>query len=477
MRIKINQQKISINNRFDLVEWLKRLPEQDANNVMQQLLSEPKEFQLLFENIYQFISCINSLPRKYSDQLIQHMLTSGQEFQRLIGNIYAFTLAIKDMSNKYAQAMMQRVLANTEEFQRLINNNAAFIHSVKTPSNPYSKQLIEYVLTHPHEFQRLINDLDSIRKAVQTFPDSSAKEVIRLVHSNYDSGILLHLVQENNARLIPVLLQLGPIRRNQINQTCRFLMGKYNFDASDIDSILSLIQHGADIRFTNFRRKNILTLIYENYPSIKNYMKSFNISDDKLEIPSYIFNRIDIACLRLEIQYQSSMHQARNQFLNLVIWLSHHRSAQSPSFFNGLPLDLVLYIISFLDFAAMETTWQEGTALAKAAFSQPEKIKEMLHAPGGISAYQQTFFKSAKILCRDFDQLKKKLKETQTHRYPRWDKMIGKELTNTSLETLAQFRNTHAISYWSYTQPIPRMELQETIEGSALYQEKKTLKN
>jgi len=185
--------------------------------------------------------------------------------------------------------------------------------------------------------------------------------------------------------------------------------------AHNIDIVLNLMQYGAKKTVTNRDGQNILEIIYEKYPGIKDYMRLQGIADKNLHHVGFVLNRINIACLRREIQYVSSVvRQQQGHYLNLLIMLANERNTNhsTKSILNRLPLDILLYILSYLDFDAMKKTPLEGYLLAKTVFSSHEKIKEMLRTFGGVSVFQRSdhpqfsFFKSANALAKDYYQVK-----------------------------------------------------------------------
>jgi hypothetical protein len=146
--------------------------------------------------------------------------------------------------------------------------------------------------------------------------------------------------------------------------------------------------------------------------------------------------------------------------LNLLLLLVNERenkySYQECSYFKSLHIDIICYIISFLDFESMGKSWKEGVALTADAYKQHQKIKTMFATPGGINVFQQnhhqtnqpafTFFKSAQTLCVDFAKLKSHLKHTQKHTLI--DTIRNKELTSDSGKQLSEFSKKYAVAYW-----------------------------
>jgi len=188
------------------------------------------------------------------------------------------------------------------------------------------------------------------------------------------------------------------------------------------------------------------------------------------------------------IYFKEGHHLPRNNFLNLLILLAINRNnKESPSFFNYLPMELVLNIVSFMDFDSMGKTQQEGIHLAEKVFSEHENIKQMMATPGGINVFQKndnktnqpifTFFKSAQTLCHDFAKLEKDLKATQSRKHHIWDKLKQKELSHTSQTKLNEFKNNYAIPYWGnhsslYKDPANKRKLLDSIQDTKLYKDK-----
>ena len=164
-----------------------------------------------------------------------------------------------------------------------------------------------------------------------------------------------------------------------------------------------------------------------------------------------------------KIKYQL----ARNQFLNLLIlWTNDRDNKNSDSFLKKLPVELILYCISFLDFSTLGKTWQECVLLAQRAFQQHDQIKSMVCKPGGLNVFQKNkkdmqpeflFFKSAKTLCLDFKKLKDK---------------------NASADELKNFRNQYALSYWNehsslFQKSLNKKKLFDSIKETELYEKVK----
>lgn len=156
--------------------------------------------------------------------------------------------------------------------------------------------------------------------------------------------------------------------------------------------------------------------------------------------------------------YKDKFHQPRNYFLNLLILLaSDLNNRTSTSSFKNLPLDLIVYIVSFSDFEKMRKTQQECQALAREVFLNPKQTVKMASTRGGINVFQRnnntvpvfTFFKSVQIFSQDFKKLEFDLKNNQKHKNPTLDKLIGKQLTKTSENELNEFAKKYAVSYWN----------------------------
>ncbi len=202
-------------------------------------------------------------------------------------------------------------------------------------------------------------------------------------------------------------------------------------------------------------------------------------------MPKKYLRKCNIASLRLYIQSSDPVAQARRNYMNLLLWLVYHRghNQDGKSFFKNATTDILLRIISFLDFAAMgEKSAQAGLELAQYVFSQSAAIKALTHTPGGISVLQTesdnkpqfTLFQSVKTLARDYDSYKNYLRKTQHRRHPTYDKFVNKEFTNTSLRQLADYRDTHAAGYLRknlalFQQHESRLALMEITEQTELF--------
>lgn len=153
----------------------------------------------------------------------------------------------------------------------------------------------------------------------------------------------------------------------------------------------------------------------------------------------------------------------RQSFLNLIFSFASilYDSKDSSSPFKALPREIILTIISFLDFDTMGKTLEQGEALAAKIITLEgfREIKEQAKTPGGVNIFEKRdavsgaiefkFFKSAKKFCIDYQVKKNQLKETQHHKNPIFDKLTKKELTNSSVNELKKFADQHAVSCWN----------------------------
>src|SRR5262249_145465 len=147
-----------------------------------------------------------------------------------------------------------------------------------------------------------------------------------------------------------------------------------DFFSKYINVFLVLVANGGRSNLVNKEGKNILQIIYEIFPDIKNDILSFGIPENNLNNTSYVFSHIPLMSL---VKFHSTAHKARSHFLNLVILLACNTNEDS--FFQKLPMELVEHILSFSgDFAAMDISYKEGIFLARAAFEQKDKIRSML---------------------------------------------------------------------------------------------------
>ena len=171
----------------------------------------------------------------------------------------------------------------------------------------------------------------------------------------------------------------------------------------------------------------------------------------------------------------------RSNFLNLLILLANERSntkTKEGSIFRRLPMDIIRYIISFLDLESIGRTSQEAQALATEIFSESAKIKMMARAPGGINVFEQkdaqthrskfTFFKSVTILILDYKELEAGLIDKD--HIPKLKRLLGTKLTPESQTRLSEFKK-YTIKCWhlqSSLFPADKLQLHKAIKDSKL---------
>lgn len=191
-------------------------------------------------------------------------------------------------------------------------------------------------------------------------------------------------------------------------------------------------------------------------------------------------------------EYQKILEQ-RSVFLNAIIMLAHHlNTPDSQSVFKKLPTDIILIIVSYLDFSLMEKASQEAVGLTKEIFDKYKTtIKPMLTTPGGINVFQSkgddntyrfTFFKSANTLCLDYNKLKNDLAVKHEEKHPHRSKLPANKRSHSGDVALKEFQEKYALAYWNnhsslFKNPINRDRLRVSIENTDLYKHIKLRNN
>jgi len=275
----------------------------------------------------------------------------------------------------------------------------------------------------------------------------STNQLINLINHPFQTGDAMQLVQlgaDPNTKkaqgtpLLHIIAQQVPCRENIIT-----LVQTYNADINIQDAAgntllkriltpnfnagnaMFLVSLGADPETKNKDDKSLLALIKDANPNGR------TLTHQLIEM--------------IEKKHADKM-PAKKAFLEFLIDLSNerHNKALDSSFFKTLPIELMLHIISFLDFEAMGKTHKEGTALAKVLLSEARKkeIKKMAGSIGGINIFQHknpqtfTFFKSPERIWANLEVLALTLQDQKNHRHPLIEKLLGVKLTNSSKETL-----------------------------------------
>lgn len=175
----------------------------------------------------------------------------------------------------------------------------------------------------------------------------------------------------------------------------------------------------------------------------------------------------------------------RSVFLNTMIMLAHHlNTPTSQSLFKKLPTDIILIIVSYLDFSLMEKRWEEAVYLTQEILNKYETtIKPMLITPGGINVFQSkdddnkdhfTFFKSTNTLCLDYNKFKKDLTTKHEEKHPHRSKLPNNKRSHSADKALKEFQDNYALEYWKnhsslFKNPVNRDTLRASIENTDLY--------
>ena len=190
--------------------------------------------------------------------------------------------------------------------------------------------------------------------------------------------------------------------------------------------------------------------------------------------------------------YQKILEQ-RSVFLNTLIMLAQHlNTPASQSDFKKLPTDIILIIVSYLDFSLMEKVSEEAVGLTKEILDKYKTtIKPMLTTPGGINVFQSkgddntyrfTFFKSVNTLCLDYNTFKNNLTARHEEKHPHRSKLPGNKRSHSGDTVLKEFQDNYALEYWKshsslFKNPVNRDRLRVSIENTDLYKHIKLQNN
>lgn len=419
----------------------------------------------LFNRLSLFIKVISILPPEYAHAVIRQYL-SPEHIHDIVNseNILFF---IKNMPSEYAEPIYHYVFNHPMLFISIWKNHQVICDSILNLPEQYVEEFIQHNAFHGEK--TLTKLLQWIVDYGSSFSLRGAETSVFLVENGANGNIiLLHeqktllqaLINSHFNSEAMALIDLGANihtinKRNSMN-AMDYSMATIPFSHSRIELVLLLIQYGADLTtlHTSFSlkltriQKNILQIIYDEYPQIREYIQEQGVPKNKLEQPSYVFKKIDICSLRLAVKYQSSIHQRRNELLNFLIILAQDRNNPvSISFFSKLPMDIILNILSFFDYKKMNKSWEQEKALLNEILLKFSNIKLMLQSPGGVNVYENKngqfiFFKSATLLCVDFDRLKNKLR--QQERMTRWDFVEKLEWLRPMPAALSKFKENYA---------------------------------
>lgn len=515
-----------IDNQIAFVKTVNTLPDKYARELMDYVLRQPGELRRLVKNKYHFEGVIRDLLEKYRMEVIETILSDPEFVVLLIDDLDTLKLYLDIMPEAAANKLIAAVTANTSLFTRIINtslhlqvlvrqfkeqaalpliqkydsvNQASALHTAATSRPDLVPELLKFgsrpcmgELPEENTLHYLLNMKNCPLANIITLIELGADPQTR----GRDESTSLHRAVESDAagKYVPLLIQMGVdvMARNHRGQTAlQTLLAKPVVSAQDIEPALALIQHGDQPDAKTPGGKTVLQLAYQHYPRLKAYVTARLAKKDKADDPAYVFAHINIASMRLEVLKYDAVHQAKRNYVNLLLWLVYHRSHDNPgSFFRIAPPDLLARIIRHLDFAAMGKTVQEGLALADYMFQNAEGVRQLTGKPGGTSVFQRdrengqpgfSLFQSVKTLCRDYDAYKEYLKTSQHRRHPVYDKMTGKEFTNTSLLQLSDFRNNHAATVLRqhlslFKNKRNKQVLVEAVEGTELFNPVNTLK-
>lgn len=402
---------------------------------------------------------------------------SGQSFihriSGILNNHKAYSKMIKTLVEKY-DADIEIVNVNGwTPFQSALNNPGVFMlalielillgakSDVLSVNGDSFLQRVIYPANNPNNVHgRRISQLVKEKKIILDFPNGSGLTPLQMLmdmqnlfypsiecllslganpdqlNSNGDS--LLHLLPLNLTYSSHLFL-FDLIKKYKANIHVKNASGQtpleYVLDRTPlhVDLALQLITLGADELSINKEGKTIFEML----------------AGKEHQYSSQLANLKRIREKRKALK--SNIHQARSGFINFLIIIAHAK--QNKSFV--LPHDIIMHIIGFFDFKAMDKTQQEGILLANAIFNEFSNIKLMLSYPGGVNVFQSkksekekvkfNFFKSTTSLCLDFLKLEKQFR---CEEYPISSILLKKELSPAAKEKLIAFKNNYAMSVW-----------------------------
>ena len=429
----------------DIEDWslvMREFPDSYAKEIEFYLFTHDEAFDRLFTDIRVFHIAISCVPEIFADRMIAFILNKPQVFDRLIPYIDHLAYVVNSFSSAYVDRFLQKVLNSSELYNRLLYKSELLFHVMMIFPKEIAQQLVQqagYTL-------RLSLRTHVVKKHPDCIPVLIHFGIDPYSVDDYMNHLdLLHSISLYQPRMIdqyiPLALALGvhPSPRHAYLQdkekgkhviACLITSAEQSekLSLTTIYTILSLIQYGEGADYRDQNNKNIFQIMYGYHPSIRNTIQSFGVIEKELADSEYVLGRVNISILRLEVQYLSLIHQARNEFINLLTLLAmDNQNLRSSSYFKLLPLEIIFHILRFFDFSTMDKTMKEGISLARCFFSAPKQIKAMLALPGGINVFQQyqddhnysfVFFKSARVLYQDFFKLNYQVnKKLHTHRF------------------------------------------------------------
>src|SRR3990167_502086 len=345
--------------------------------------------------------------------------------------------------------MISRNIEATEQLKFLMNgsfNVEAAMILVRLGADPNTKA--------SNNGYSLLHFLSTIENNANGKNNAAIEELVKTYHANIDSqdanGLtpLQHLMNGSfNVEAAMILVRLGAdpntkasnngysllhflstIENNangKNNAAIEELVKTYhaNIDSQDANGLTPL-QH---LMNASFNVKAAMTLVRlgadpntkasNNGYSLLHFLSTIeNNANGKNNAAIEELNELAIKL------YKKKYYPSRNNFLNLLILLTNDRNNElSSSFFKNLPLEIVLHIVSFLDFNEMGKTQEECYFLACTILSQPQTIKEMAAAPGGINVSQQnnneTNQPTFKFFKHTLEKPESDLKKNQKHKH------------------------------------------------------------
>ncbi len=287
---------------------------------------------------------------------------------------------------------------------------------------------------------------------------------------------LLHLAVMHRPSYIPALLELGcdPTLKDHRGKTALDYMfarlpenKQTGFKGnSKIECALALIQHGAVIDDKN----KIELLLYMKlvYPNLKDILLKLGVPENKVDNLDYIFSSVNLAQLRLALQYNYPEYLAKVALLNLsvIVMLElinrENHLTHDLTEFHRLPIEIINMIVE--TFAGNAHMPRQPNQDLKAYVTHI--IKEL--ASGPIPAQ----------VCYEYGLFKQNTIAEAKHQHPFWDKLIGKDITNTANNSLVDFRSKHnltglieaGLSFYT-GKPAQQLAFLESVSSSEMYKD------
>jgi hypothetical protein len=503
-----------VKDMFDLIALLEWFNETDGSLLLNKILPLPQVLNIFIDHYY--ITDFRKRTSREHWNIFLKVITQDDGFIKLINTPRNLSGIINHLPASDADILMQRIFNNTYEFIRIFcNPNQDVYHYLEYFNSSYQKEIVQLITT--------INQESPLQVAVKSglhyripkllkfgadpaFTGFDANTVLEhhINHDNlfifryahklikhgadpdtYDesSRTLLHrAIQFQLPNDITRLLEAGAnpaLTTSQGNNALDLFFLKFGMGVDNIDLAMQLVIHGAISHHSTKCGVNLLTIIYDKYPEMVDFVLSQGIYLSRLNDTFFVFKKIDMILFRLHLKTATEAHKAKNAFLNLCIMLGNNHGQMEKSPLHRLGIDILAYIGKLL---CVDKSHLECTQLIKTCIDQRATIKTMAASPGGLNVMQVKkkhalpsfiFFKSVETMHLDYHLLKVRLKVNQPRKHPHWDNVVRKKFTLTSLQTLEVFKKQYAAQILTqhmilYKSPAVKKALVRNLEGSEL---------